>query len=377
MGIESAQFVAGLARDSLERDWQTAGTAKGVFMGAEVAQAESPMSLLADAAEELTFSLAEKEESRLDERKEKSGPKSSRDLLVQAAEKLLQRLDEQTGRALNHLERLFRARNNAELSELMQALGEVLEREGRGRDPADQFILLAGLKERLGPGYALAGTLDSALDSLASREHSAIASGLAVDVSARDFAELGEGRELRGVYRSVVADFTSPRDVLTRLLKQFGPGHLDKGLDFLMTALGQELSSAAPSAEKTQLKALTGDLAAVRVLGLVHARCSSLLDRLERAHGVKSPLEPEKLLDAVLALRDNQFAGSYDFERLVSMAAIPDTERKVLFLQDMLQGLRDLPDLFYEGNETRLRVQDAAQTALDEAVRQEEEELGF
>jgi type III secretion system TyeA family effector delivery regulator len=237
--------------------------------------------------------------------------------------------------------------------------------------------LLAGLKARLGPGHPLAGTLDAALDALAGNEPAAIASGLAVDLTSRDFAELGEGRDLRGVYRGVTADFTSPRDVLTRLLFRFGEKNLDKGLDFLMTTLGHEMSSVAPSAEKAQLKAITGDLAAVRVLGVVHARCSALLERLDRAHGVKSRLEPEKLLDAVLALRDNHYVGTHDFERIVSRAGIPDTERKVLFLQDMMQGLRDLPDLFYNGNETRLRVLDAAQTALDEAVRQEEEELGF
>jgi type III secretion system TyeA family effector delivery regulator len=192
-----------------------------------------------------------------------------------------------------------------------------------------------------------------------------------------DFAQLGEGRDLREVYRGVVADFTSPRDVLTRLLRRFGPDRLDAGLDFLMTTLGHEMSSAAPSAEKAQIKALTGDLAAVRILGFARSRCSALLDRLDRAHGVKSPAGPEKLLDAVLGLRDNQYVGSQDFERIVSLAAVPDTERKVLFLQDVLHELRDLPDLFYGGHETRLSVLDAGQTSLDAAVRLEEEELGF
>ncbi|MDR2051046.1 MAG: TyeA family type III secretion system gatekeeper subunit [Deltaproteobacteria bacterium] len=376
MGIESAQFTPGGVGAGLGQGLQMEGLSRGIFMGSEVVKADNPMSLLADAAEELTFSLSESQEFKLDERKEKVGSSRSLDF-IEAARRVLQQLDEKAGRALNHLERLCKTKNNMELADLMSALGEALEREGAGRDAADEFTLLLGLKERLGGGHPLAGTLDSALEALADKEPAAIASGLAVDFSARDFADLGEGRELRGVYRGVVADFTSPRDVLTRLLKQFGTDHLDKGLDFLMTTLGHEMSSAAPSAEKAQLKALTGDLSAVRVLGIVHARCSFLLDRLEQAHGVKSPLAPGKLLDGVLALRDSKYVGSQDFERLVYLAAVPDTERKVLFLQDMLQELRDLPDLFYDGHETRLRVQDAAQTALDEAVRREEEELGF
>jgi type III secretion protein W len=377
MAIESAQFVhSGITGAGLEQAGQAA-VASGLFMGAEVIREDNPMSLLADAAEELTFSMSEGEESRLDERREKVEGKSSRNAFIEAVQKALQHLDEKAGRALNHLERLCKSRNSMELAELMQALGDALQGEGKSQDPADQFTMLAGLKERLGAGHPLAGTLDAALDDLAAREPAAVASGLAVDLTSQNFTDLGEGQNLRGAYRGVVADFTSPRDVLTRLLAQFGEDHLDRGLDFLMTTLGHELASAAPSAEKAQLRTLTGDLAAVRVLGLVHARCSALLERLAGTHGVKSPLKPENLLDAVLALRDNQYAGSQDLDRIVSRAAIPDTERKVLFLQDMLHGLRDLPDLFYDGSETRLRVLDATQTALDAAVRQEEEELGF
>jgi type III secretion system TyeA family effector delivery regulator len=88
-------------------------------------------------------------------------------------------------------------------------------------------------------------------------------------------------------------------------------------------------------------------------------------------------MDADQLLDAVLAARDNQYVGSRDFQGMVTGVGTPDTEREVLFLQDLLQGLRDLPDLFYEGHEARQRLQGALQGALDDAVRREEEELGF
>jgi len=229
------------------------------------------------------------------------------------------------------------------------------------------------LKDRLGEGHPLAGTIDRALDGLAEKEAFAIASGLAVDLAAPDFAELGD-KDLRGAYRSVVADFTSPREALTALRARFGGDRMDKGLDFLMTVLGNELSSGGPSVEKSQLKALTGDLAVVRVLGIVHTSCAAVLDRLDKAHGVKSRMESEQLLDAILEVRDNQYAGARDFKSLVQRVGTPDTEREVLFLQDLLERLRDLPDLFYEDHDSRHRLQGAL---LDEAVLREEEELGF
>jgi type III secretion protein W len=347
-------------------------------MGVKVTQELDPMSLLADAAEELSFSMMESEETRLDERKEKPVDEDKkRNYLVEVARKQALESDGKFGRPMSFLERLFKARVNADLVELMHSVNQALA-DGREEeaDPADQFILLAGLKDRLGADHPLVGTIDQALGDLAGKQMFAVASGLAVDLAAPDFAGLGDA-DLRGAYRSVVADFTSPREALSALRARFGENKLDDGLNFLMTVLGNELSSTGPSVEKSQLKALTGDLAMVRVLGIVHLRCGAVLDRLDKAHGVKSRMGVDQLLDAVLTVRDNQYAGSQDFQRMALQAGTPDTEREVLFLQDLLQGLRDLPDLFYEGPEARQRMQGALQSALDDAVRREEEELGF
>jgi type III secretion protein W len=381
MTIQATQFTQGLSPDAM-RAGQDRAAPQGSFMGARVTQETSPMSLLADAAEELTFSLSEGEESRLDERREKAGAKEQRlfDPFIEAARKLAQEGGEKFGQALNHLERLFKSRNNIALAELMDAVKGALDQPGRSDredpDPADQFTLLAGLKDRLGDAHPLAGTIDRALDDLAAEQTFAVASGLAVDLAAPDFAELGD-KDLRGTYRSVVADFASPRETLSLLRDRFGEEAMDKGLDFLMTVLGNELSSAGPSLEKSRLKALTGDLAVVRVLGIVHTCCAAVLNRLDTAHGVKSRMGSEELLDAVLAARDNQYSGMQDFQHMAQRAGAPDTEREVLFLQDLLQGLRDLPDLFYEGHDARQRVQSALQNALDDAVRREDEALGL
>lgn len=381
MTINATQFTERLSQGTTPAG-QERTPPQGLFMGARVTQELSPLSLLADAAEELTFSLSESEESRLDERKEKAAARERRafDPFIEAARKLAQEGGEKFGRQLDHLEKLFKSRNDASLAELMEALQRASGRPDREEqevpDAADQFTLLAGLKDRLGDAHPLAGTIDRVLDDLAAEQTFAVASGLAVDLAAPDFAELGD-RDLRGAYRSVVADFASPRETLSSLRARFGENELNRGLDFLMTALGNELSSAQPSAEKSQLKALTGDLAVVRVLGIAHARCAAVLERLEKAHGVKSRMGSEELLDEVLAARDNQYAGGQDFQRMAQKAGTPDTEREVLFLQDLLQGLRDLPDLFYEGHDARQRLQGALQNAVDDAVRREDEELGL
>ncbi|MDR2891985.1 MAG: type III secretion system gatekeeper subunit SctW [Deltaproteobacteria bacterium] len=383
MSIQAAQFQTNVLADAAAARSDRAAS-QGLFMGARVTQAENPMSLLANAAEELSFNMAEREEKRLGERKEKTGLKTAHSIepFMEAARKQATETEKKFGPELELLEKLFRGRNRADVAELLDTAKQALGHKNGGQepDPADQFNVLIALKERLqdhlGNASPLAGTIDLALDNLAANNRFAVASGLAVNLTAQNFTGLAE-HDLRGTYRSVVLDAASPREILSDLRARFGDAKLNTGLDFLMTTLGNELSSAGPSVEKSQLKALTGDLSVVRVLGLAHNFCVTLLERLDTAHGVQSRIGSEQMLDALLAARDNQYVGSRDFQSIVRQAGTPDTEREVLFLQDMLQGLRNLPDLFYEGHDARQRLQSALQNALDDAVSREEEELGF
>jgi type III secretion protein W len=375
-GLQSGQFAAAAAE-------QAAGAATGAFMGAAVQMADSPASLLADAAEELTFSMSETQESKLDERKEKAGADKKRamELYIAAVREVLQGASDKVKNAVSNLERLCKGRNNMELSELLRNLGNELKGEGETPDkpdPADQFTVLYALKEKLGQDHPLAGVVDAALEHLAETESAAISSGLSAQRAAPGFAALGESSSLRSFYRDSVEDFASPREALTRILAQYGEGKLEQALDFLMQALGNDLSSAGPSTETEKLKALTADISAVRVLGMVYKSSANLLGRLDKVHGVKSPVTAEKLLDSILDLKDNKYASSSDVRQtIVSPLRLPDVEREVLFLQEFSRGLRDLPDLFYVEAEVRLRTLDVTQDALDEAISREESELGF
>jgi len=99
--------------------------------------------------------------------------------------------------------------------------------------------VLTGLKDRLGDAHPLAATIDAALRTLATEETPAIASGLAVELAAPDFPVLREEQNLRGIYRSVVADFASPRDALTRLLGPVRPEPPGRRAEFPDDGAGQ------------------------------------------------------------------------------------------------------------------------------------------
>jgi type III secretion protein W len=382
MGIE----IAGLQNSpsAMQAEEQTTDSVaeQGVFMGAEVQLESSPASLLADAAEELTFSLSETQESKLDERKEKAGLEKNRERFayIDAAREIAREVGGKFDQALEGLERMCRSRNQMELTELLRELGEALKeegQEGKEADPADRFVVLCALRERLGGEHPLSGLMDAALEHLADNDAAALASGFSASLAAPGFGELGETSSLRSFYRDTVEDFSSPREALTTILARYGPGGLEQALDFLMRSLGNDLSFAKPSAEAEKLKALTSDITVVRILGAAHAASAQMLERLDRVHGVQSAVTPEKLLDMILVLKDNKYASALDARAISDLLKLPDTGREVLFLQDLARGLRTLPDLFYVEPEARLRTLDAVQEALDEAVRREESEMGF
>jgi type III secretion protein W len=380
-GLQSGSFAGAAAE-------QAARPERGVFMGAEVRQADSPASLLADAAEELTFSMSETQESKLDERKEKAGSDKNRAqaLFIAAVREVLQGAGDKVKNAVSNLERMCNSRNHMELSELLRELGNELKGGGESSnkpdlaappDPADQFTVLYALKEKLGPGHPLAGVVDAALDHLAETEAPAISSGLSAQRAAQGFSDLDGSSSLRSFYRDAVEDFASPREALTRILAQYGQGRLEQALDFLMQALGNDISSARPSTETEKLKALTSDITAVRVLGMAYKCSADMLGRLESAQGAKSRVTAEKLLDLIVSLKDNKYAAVSDVQGIVKALGLVDTEREVLFLQDFARGLRGLPDLFYTEADARLRTLDVTQETLDQTISREESELGF
>jgi type III secretion protein W len=246
-GLQSESFVGMAAEQAVRAE-------SGAFMGAAVHMADSPASLLADAAEELTFSMSETQESKLDERKEKAGADRNRAqaLFIAAVREVVQGASDKVKNAVSNLERLCKGRNQMELGELLRNLGNELKGEGESSnkaDPADQFTVLYALKEKLGQDHPLVGVVDAALEHLAETEAPAISSGLSAQRAALGFATLDESSALRSFYRDSVEDFASPREALTRILAQYGQGKLEQALDFLMQALGNDLSSARPSTE--------------------------------------------------------------------------------------------------------------------------------
>ena len=346
-----------------------AQAATGSLFGCAAQVVDSPMSLLADAAEEMTFAADTTDEFELQEREERDKVQES----LSARVKMYQELMQQNGASeqINNLKDSIKSRAGKEYA-LRQA------RE-RFPDPSDAWAALQDIYDQLKEDPSVSKeTLDGireALETLDAEEGPAIRAGIQGALSAEGFGSLGDSGELGGLYRQAVLEFEDVNALYAHIQEKYGDD-FDTALQFLYSALSNDLACDEPSMETTHLEHVNSNLGELRSLQSAHSLCSTLVDRWAGVHGVVShDLDAMKLLGDIVALRKENFLGSYQINGIVEKAKAPDIERKVLFLQELLNTTRSFAPTLFDGNEGRMKVLDAVQEAVDQAITEEDEYL--
>ena len=342
---------------------------KGSLMGKAAVMVASPQSLLADAAEELAFSVDTTDEYELEERKERDKAEEA----LNARVKLYQELMHEAGAAedIGRLRDSLRSRDGRERA--------AREAQYRFPDPSDAYAALSEALEELRDGSLGPSELEDIRRGLAEleAEHGPqIRAGIQGKLAASGYAELDGADNLRDLYRGTVCDFESVNAVFAHIHETYGDAGFDKAMDFLFGALGNDLATDVPSMETTHLESVHANLEQVRLLQSTHVQCERLLGRWESVHGVTGHgLTPMSLLGDLVALRNEKFLGSTHIDRIAAKAKAPDIEREVLFLQELLNVARSLPILLFDGEQGRMKVLDAVQEAVDNAIQREDEYL--
>ena len=343
----------------------------GSLMGQEARLVNSPMDLLADAAEELTFAADTTDEFELEEREE-------RDRAAEAMEervKLYQDLMHETGKFqdIDNLKDSIRSREGQE-STIRQA-------KSRFPDPSDAWAALSEIladlekEEAASPGSVGADILADVRAGLAELEKESgpqIRAGIQAGLTAAGFTDLGSADELRDLYRHTVCDFQTVNEVFAHILEKYGDIGFDRAMDFLFKALGNDLATDVPSMETTHLEHVQSNLGQVRLLQSAYALCEKMLQRWENVHGAKTSFSAMELLGDIIALRNETFVGSLQIDRISSKANPPDLEHEILFLQELLNTARSFPSNLFDGDQGRMKVIDAIQESVDRAIERED-----
>lgn len=361
---QMGQMAAGAATSS------SSALATGSLMGNAAARVEDPMSLLADAAEELTFAADTTDEFELEDRKERERAEES----LAERVKLYQDLMHEAGKArdVDRLKDSLRAREGRE-----KAAREALS---RFPDPSDAYAALSDALESLSddPSVdpAVLEDIRQGLAELEAEHGPQIRSGIQGALTAAGYADLDGTDNLRDLYRQTVCDFKDVNAAFAHIHEKYGDVGFDKAMDFLFNALSNDLATDVPSMETTHLENVHANLEQIRLLQSTHVQCERLLQRWESVHGVtNAALTPMELLGDMVGLRNENFLGAMHIDRIAAKAKAPDIERQVLFLQELLSMTRNLPIQLFDGEQGRMKVLDAVQESVDNAIQREDEYL--
>ena len=367
MAIESVanQFQTAFATQSQ----QGADAAKGSFLGRAVAQAATPESLLADAAEELAFSVDTTDDFELEERKERDKATQAQADRVRMYQELMHEAGK--GEQIGSLRDSIRSRADARA-----ALDKARE---YFPDPSDAWAALQEIAEELrnsGDAEQLKA-VQEALDQLEQAEGPAIRSGIQGALAARGFPELGSADGMRDLYRQTVCEFGSVMDVFSHVQKEYG-GDFDRAMDFLFSALSADIDADVPSMGTRHLESVHDTLGKVRLTQSAYRLCEDTVSRWENVHGMKQGpggLTAMTLLGEVIGLGEKKFLSGLLVEGIMRKSGARDPEQEVLFLQELINTARKFPSALFGDDAGRLKVISAMQDAVDSAVTREDEWL--
>lgn len=351
----------------------SSATTTGTIAGSTATQITNTSSMIADAAEELTFANDTTKEFSLSQRKERKSEES----VIAERVKMYEELMNQIGKA-------------HDLGELKKALANTADREearekalARFSDPSDAWAALKSTIEELknlgAPKEVIEALEGAAADIENEHGPAAIQAGIHGALAAAglaDASELGGVTQLQGLYRDTVCDFGTVEDAFTHLQTQYGEVNFDKALDFLTRTLSDDLASDLPTMDRSHLESVNANLGQVRLLQSTHALCQDLVSRWENVHGQKDTgLNAMDFMKQFVALRSENYLGATHINRLAKQAKAPDIEHEVLFLQEVQRMGRNVTPQLFNGTEGRMRILDAIQDAVDKAIEREDEYL--
>ncbi|BDV01947.1 SepL/TyeA/HrpJ family type III secretion system gatekeeper [Thermodesulfomicrobium sp. WS] len=337
---------------------------EGVFEGRQVTVVADALSLIADAAEELTFEAAETVEKKVEERRvEKERPSE----LIQKIAKLQAMVpDLDKDKLATWLRRIGQ---NPPMSsrELMDSLREVF------KEVSHQHLALELLEESSGENAELQALAREAKAALEAQSGPSIRAGRNVSTAASEYASrgLGETGELRDFYRETVLRYEGATETFRAVAERFPGQSLPEAVAFLIRAVGNDLHARGPSIEPEELRAILNDLYHLESLANLHQSCEQLLQRTRRGFGIASTLDPRELLGEFLTLKDKQWISESDVLAVVKKTGIEDPSARIYFLQGFLDFVRQAPLKLFPNSEGRLMLITKMQEALDRCIEEE------
>ena len=251
---------------------------EGLYRGLQVKAPVDAMSLLANAAEELTFAHAETVEKKAKARKDEEVNKADR---TNSAEFMAQKLKDMNPEQLKKFKD-----GVAEAGKDPKKILDLAVKSFSGRG-GQHLALTYAMEEFEKTDPDLAAAIRTARAQLEEAHGPEIRAEY--NINDVDDTDVGGPENARGLYRGTVLGHSDVGEAFLFILDKHGMDGFDGALDFLRKAIGTDLSAQSPSVEKSELEQANKDLAHVQVMRNILTDCTTTLDTLAKRHGVTYP----------------------------------------------------------------------------------------
>lgn len=347
--------------------------AEGQFRGQKVAKLDIN-SLIADAAEEMTFAASEKLEKKLSKRKigRRSGLKSR---AMQQAEAYLKKLPDNLKK--EKLQQFVDRLNKQGATSHKQILQDV---KGFFKEQSHQFAGLLYARKMLteqGASKELLNAVQAALDDCLDELEPQVDAGLDLLTTTAGFSSMGrsEVQQLWEYYRNLVLKYDDLSGIHQSLSDKYSEDQFTEAISFLIKAVGQYLQSKDASIEPEELRHVIDDLYNLEVLGNLHRDAAGILEKMGSQFSLAVNTTALDMMSRILALKNEKWLRSDQVMRIVDDVGIHDIEAKIYILRELKNFVRLIPLKVYEDPENRTKFVDIFQETLDIAIDQEEEML--
>ncbi len=280
--------------DSSAEGYAPHRAAETVDYQGEVFVLEKPAeAVMTDALEELSFGAAERAMEHLKERKFETSHQAKAVLQI---EKYFEYVD-----ALVDLkkEKYLKDQNPSDLKSLLN------QPEIKRDDVTQRFLGLlsllgkvrqenAKLRSNNEANLILERELTEELTKLEADCGREIRSGINIAKTANLFANKEMSQQnLRFFYKETILDYSNALEAYVETTKRFGFEQFDKGLSFLLKALGADMGAALPSMPKPQLARIINDMTILKIMASMRERCVLTVRRLRERRRLSQKTERE------------------------------------------------------------------------------------
>ena len=335
----------------------------------EAVQIKDVGDVLADAAEEISVHMSQKDEVK------KHGERSIESDTSEQIMKL-----EEINAYLDLMGALSDPKKLAELAKRMQSADENPRELARqqSRDPAMQYVLLQHAMaegKKAGISQAAQERLQDAIADLEMELGPEIRAGInTAAVAVATNQSPAERETFQATYRDVVLGQSSMSQTLKTVFDRFaseGQPQVARQLDNLIKALGADLSAARPSQDSNRLQALVQDLYQLEVAVTVLDRCTDLAVHLQ-SNLPQNRLEPLGMMKSLVAVTGEKWVGAIRFTGMEQQHQLPEVAAQIAFYSTIKDVLRQIPPAIFADTDTRQSILNAAQEALDMAIDKED-----